>query len=86
MAKLNKVISTKEVLEEEYNNWVNDNCDRYVSYLSPYSNKYMRYMVRKGVLPSFIRSAHERILYLMNSCESHRDAINAILEKRISHK
>lgn len=86
MAKLNKVISTKELLEEEYNNWVNDNCDRYVSYLSPYSNKYMRYMVRKGVLPSFIRSAHERILYLMNSCESHRDAINAILEKRISHK
>ena len=81
--RLNRIISDKELLKEEYEEWINANRDRYISYLSPYSNKYMKYMVRKGMLPSFIRSVHERILYLMTSCESHRDAIKTILEERI---
>lgn len=84
--RLNKIISDNKLLESEYENWINKNKDRYISYLSPYSNKYLRYLVRKGILPSFVKSAHEKILYLMNSCESHRDAVNAILEKSISKK
>ncbi|MBD5356204.1 MAG: hypothetical protein HDR88_04255 [Bacteroides sp.] len=78
---LNSIIKDPIALKNKYDQWINENKDRYKSYLSPYSSKYIRFLVRKKLLPSFIKGIHSRILYLMISCESHRESIIKILEK-----
>lgn len=81
IANYNSVISNEQQLNAEYEKWIIKNRNRYLAYLSPYSNKYLRFLVKKKLLPSFIMKSHAGILYLMNSCESHRNAIQKILEK-----
>lgn len=80
---LNQIIGNEDLLKSEYDKWLKNNKERYISYLSPYGNKYLRFLVRKGLIPSFIKGNHARVLFLMNSCESHRDAICRILEDKI---
>ena len=80
ISNYNSIISNKDQLNSEYEKWLIKNRNRYLAYISPYSNKYLRFLVKKKLLPSFIHKSHAGILYLMNSCESHRKAIQNILE------
>lgn len=80
---LNKVIKDEHILNIEYNKWLKNNQQRYISYLSPYGNKLMRYLSRKKILPSFIKGNHAKVLYLIMSCDSHREAVINTLKTKI---
>lgn len=77
---LNQVIANDELLEEEFVKWIRKNLRRYKSYLSPYTNRYMRYLCRLGLLPTNLTTDRINVLYDMIKCESHNDIILRILK------
>lgn len=79
MEKLNRIISDDILLEQEFSIWIKKNLKRYKSYLSPYSNKYFRYLCRLGFLPHNLTKARRNVLYDMIKCESHNDIVSRIL-------
>lgn len=83
MEYLNSFLKDKEKIKSFYEEWIAKESDRYLSYLSPYSNRYFRFMARKKLIPSFIKGSHARTLYLMTACKSHFNVVKRILEEKI---
>lgn len=78
---LNSIIKDDLLLNQSFENWINLNYNRYKSYISPYTNRYLRYLCRIGILPSFLNKNRRDVLYDMIKCESHNDIITKILER-----
>ena len=83
--ELNDIISDAVRLKAELNIFYSSTSRRYLLALSPFTNKYLKVMQRKGLIPSFI--SLKRIIQVRNlvSCESHRDRFLSSLETEI-HK
>lgn len=77
--KLNSVIGGDALLNESFKQWMRMNLSRYNSYFSPYSNRYLRYLCRLGLLPNNLTKYRKNVLYDMIKCESHNDIIIKIL-------
>lgn len=77
--RLNYVIGDDALLNESFKQWMRMNLSRYKSYLSPYSNRYLRYLCRLGLLPNNLTKDRKNVLYDMIKCESHNDIIIKIL-------
>lgn len=75
IAMLNAIISEPELLESKHIEWMEKSTLTYRSSLIPYSNRYMKALNNRGLLPSFI--SKERVERFINyiDCESHRESM-----------
>ncbi len=73
LAKLNTIIADSKLLKSKYIDWMEKSNSSYRSSLVPYSNRYMKALNTRGLLPSFITK--ERVERFINyiDCESHRE-------------
>ncbi|HQK68450.1 MAG TPA: CapA family protein [Bacteroidales bacterium] len=81
--ELNEIIADDEKLEIAFYEFVNSIRDEMLLAFEPYSNKYLKALRRRKLIPSFI--SPKRLLILKNivECESHKDvllhAVNKLL-------
>lgn len=78
--RLNSIISNDDLLEEEFVKWIKKNKNKYESYLSPYGNRYLRFLSRLGLLPKMLTRNRKNVLLDMIQCESHNDIIIRLLK------
>lgn len=78
--RLNSIISNDDLLEEEFVKWIKKNKSKYESYLSPYGNRYLRFLSRLGLLPKMLTRNRKNVLLDMIQCESHNDIIIRLLK------
>lgn len=73
--RLNKIILDDSLLKEEFLKFCNRKKANYWIDLTPYSNRYLRALCKRGFLPKFTNSI--RKLKILNNirCESHRDVL-----------
>lgn len=71
MDGLNEVIQDKSRLSSEFVRFMDDHEESYGEALSPYSNKYMRALYKRGLLPSFLSAKKRVLLRDYIECESH---------------
>lgn len=77
---LNKIIADDTALEFEFGKFIKRKKVQYKNYLEPVSNKIIRKLVEKEVLPSML-GKEKKLLYLnLIRCEAHRDIIINILK------
>lgn len=79
LKNLNVIISNDEKLNEEYEKFLLQNERRYMSYFSPYGNRYLRYLCRKGFIPCFLNRNRKDVILDMIRCDSHREVVEQIL-------
>lgn len=81
--KLNCIICNNALLEKEYNILIEQSMSSYLSLLSPYSNKYLRALGRRNILPQFITQCRIKYFLANIKCESHRDRLIHVLQKKL---
>lgn len=83
LAKLNAIIADPKLLKSKHIDWMEKSKRTYRSSLIPYSNKYMKALNTRGLLPSFITK--ERVERFINyiDCESHRENMLYMLNGEI---
>ena len=76
---LNEKISSSSTIKAEYEKLVSKNRPLYEDAIAPYSNRYLRALRRRGLIPSFF--SIKRIAKIKNyvECESHRDQLISVL-------
>lgn len=81
--RLNSIIVDDNLLKESFDSYVNKQYENYKIIFSPYSNRYLRGLCKKGLLPSFINE--KQLLHILNTirCESHRDLAIESIKKSI---
>lgn len=72
---LNELISDSSDLESEFHKLIQSRKINYLSFLNPYTNKYLLALYCKGLLPSFISHKKKKQLLSIVRCESHRDIL-----------
>lgn len=85
LRQLNAVIEDDQALQEAYGQFINSKSNGYLTSLEPYSrNKYLYSLRYKHLIPSFLSTSWLRLILALFRCESHRDNLLYILNKRIS--
>lgn len=81
--RLNLIISNDNLLKNEFLDWMSKTENGYKVLFSPYSNRFLKALVFRGMLPSFL--VKSKILAFINyiECESHRDRILSFLHNKI---
>ncbi len=80
ISNLNSIIVDDNVLLENFIEMANRK--RFLQFLEPYTNKYLKILRSKGLLPSFLNSDKKNIILEIFKCESHRDVMFELLKKR----
>lgn len=77
--ELNAIIADEKLLEEAFRKLCKMKSQNYYSLFTPYYNRYLRYLCKRGLLPTFI--SRQKRLSLLNyiECESHRDITIEVL-------
>ncbi len=83
ISKLNAIIAEQELLKSKHIEWMAKSTRTYRSSLIPYSNRYMKALNSRGLLPSFI--TQERVERFINyiDCESHRESMLYMLNSEL---
>ena len=85
--KLNSIIRDEKELEKEFHSFCQMKLKNYYSAFSPYSNRYLRYLCKHGLLPSFINKSKRYELLDYLECESHRDiSIYSLKSKKLNKR
>lgn len=83
MEHMNSIIQSDDLLKQEYDNFIQKIIPTYLSYLQPYTNRYLRALYKRGILPSILsRSKHALILNIVR-CESHREVLIDVLKDKL---
>lgn len=80
LGKLNLQISDSINIESKFQEFMNSKKRNYMSYLEPYSNKYLLGLYNRGLFPSFISKNKKKLLLNLVRCETHHDVLLKILE------
>lgn len=85
IAKLNAIIAEPELLKSKHIDWMKKSTSTYRSSLIPYSNRYIKALNTRGLLPSFI--SKERVERFINyiDCESHRENMLYMLNSELNN-
>lgn len=80
---LNQTISDKEKLQEATNKYYHAEMRGVESFLNPYQKRFVRAIVKIGILPSLFKK--QWLLKIQNyvECESHRDKVEYYLNNKI---
>lgn len=76
---LNSIISDDIKLSEYFDTFIKTKHRLYSSYLEPVKSKYLLFLINRGFLPSLWNKTKKRYLKNLISCESHREAVQTIL-------
>jgi poly-gamma-glutamate synthesis protein (capsule biosynthesis protein) len=83
---LNSLIKDDEKLNNSFLQFLNEKEKNYLSAFSPYSNRYLRYLCKHRLLPSFFTISRQLELINYIECESHRDMILCSLKNNKCHE
>lgn len=81
LKRLNEVILDDKKLEEEFEKYCQKVGKLYDYYLEPHSNKYLSFLQRKKILPSFLSKKKRLLFKNLIRCEAHRDVVLKIIQK-----
>lgn len=83
LSECKDIIQDDSKLEGKYREFCDASSDRYLFALEPYTNKYLRFARKKGLIPSFLNK--DRALMLMNyiKCESHHERFKHALANKL---
>lgn len=81
--ELNRIIVDERTLQNEFLSFCQMKAKNYYSVFSPYSNRYLRYLCKHGMLPSFIDKSKNCELLNYIECESHRDIVLYSLRNKV---
>ncbi len=84
--KLNKIIIDRSNLTKHFVKFCNKIKRNYTIVLAPYSNRFIRAMAKRHLLPTFITPQRIRLLENFVNCESHRDILIESLKKKNEQK
>lgn len=81
---INHIINNDDLLKLEYNKKIIEETKSYYSYLEPiYTNKYLNYLYRKGILPSIWSRNKIKCLLNILRCETHYEILVNIIKNKI---
>lgn len=78
---LNSIISDNTKLKESFNHYCESKAKGYTIDFTPYSNRYLKALCKRGFLPSFFSYKRKKIALNDIQCESHRDIMLYALKK-----
>lgn len=83
--KFNDTIANDDKLSDCFNQFVDSKAEYILSTFTPYSNRYLRFLSKKGLLPRFLPKS--KILSILNyvNCESHRDILIKLLTQKTAN-
>lgn len=81
MEKKNLIIHNQEDLESNFTQFCNQSRRFRIAQLSPYSNRILQAICRRGFLPSFVDKWKKVALLNVIRCESHRDVMMKALSE-----
>ena len=79
--KKSNIIKKDILLEAEFENFVNKQFRMYNSFLEPIKNKYILWLMNRGILPRFVKGYFRRLLLNVIRTEAHRDILLKVLSK-----
>lgn len=79
---LSKIILDNEKLNIKFDEFCMKKAKNYLTLLSPYTNRFLRALCKRHLLPSFL--SKEKIMSILNTvrCESHRDVFLNCLNRK----
>lgn len=82
--EINAVIADEDALKQKFEEFTQKTASQNMAILTPYTNRYLLALWRRGLLPSFI--SKRKILSLLNqiNCEAHRDRCINTLQRKVS--
>ena len=86
ISKLNSIIADESRLKKKFHSFCQLKSKNYYSAFSPYSNKYLRYLCKHGLLPSFVGKSKRLKLLNYIECESHRDILTYLLKSKTQER
>lgn len=81
---LNSIINDREILEEHYNTYLISQEKKAISRILPYSNRYLLALYKRGFIPSLMNKKNYATRLNAIQCESHRDILQHVLNKKIN--
>lgn len=75
LKNINSVLSDGKMLHQKMKDLSERRRQILMQIFSPYSNRYLKALSRRGLLPNFVTESRAIFLYNMIACESHRDLL-----------
>lgn len=83
LGEINRIIASKKLLEKELQKYYNE-CEKTIeNILEPQNGRYISFLRRKHLFPSFITYDWLTKLYNYITCESHQEKVHHYIQKRI---
>ena len=79
--KINVIIASDEILEEEFSNFCRIRENGYLNFFEPLTGKLFDGLRSRKLLPSFITKNKRKYFLNLIRCEAHRDIVIKILDK-----
>jgi len=73
--KINTIILDDSKLQQSFNGWCRKQKNVMLTWFSPYSNRILMALCRRGLLPMFLPSVKRMQILNTIRCESHRDVV-----------
>lgn len=83
---LNAIIANPNYVAREFSTFCDEKAGGYLSFFSPYSNRYLRALSKRKLLPSFFNKKRKIQMFNQLRCESHFEATINILKKSIDYE
>lgn len=81
--QINGIIEDKNRLAAESESYCKKKCNNVSVVLSPYTNRYLRFLCKKHLIPSFLSRNRFLQLYNIVFCESHNDILRTFLKDKV---
>ena len=82
LAHLNTVIRSNKRLEEELDSFAKKTQNIYMAYLQPYSNRILKGLFKRGIIPSLYGNDKYRLILNIIRCESHQEVLKKVLKNK----
>lgn len=80
--QMNKVISSNDALKTQLNSFAEKTEKLYLAYLQPYSNRILKGLFKRGIIPSLYSTNKYRLLLNIIRCESHHEVLKKVLKNK----
>jgi hypothetical protein len=79
---LNEAINSNKILKAELNSFAERTEKLYLAYLQPYSNRILKGLFKRGIIPSLYNTNKYRLLLNIIRCESHHEVLKKVLKNK----
>ena len=81
--RLNAIIENDTELERKFYEYAEKHESTFKTVMSPYSNRYLKSLCLRNLIPSFVSKHRKFFLYNYINCEAHRDLLLHYLAKEV---